>query len=158
MKYLISCLVFPIGICFGQYDQLHETVKHIDSLVMEINTKRFSKTVVVHDTMSAMSGAKEKEIKGYFVNGVLKKVVVTFLHNERTREVYFGPGKEYECKVIYIKDYDPVSQGIYAEVYVWERKLVKSIVNDPLNIDEKNKPERMIERSNYEIIVKAHTK
>src|SRR5688572_30056549 len=158
MKYLISCLVFPIGICFGQYDQLPETVKHIDSLVAGINAKKLTKTVVVHDTMSAMSGAKEKEIKGYLENGVVKKVVVSFLHNERIREVYFGPGKEYECKVIYIKDYDPVSQGIYAEVYVWERKLVKSIITDPLNIDEKNKPERMIERSNYEIIVKAHMK
>jgi hypothetical protein len=155
MKYLISCLVLPFGISFGQ---LPETVKHIDSLVAEINAKRFSKTIVVHDTMSAMSGAQEKEIKAYLENGTVKKVVVTFLRSERIREVYFGPGKDYECKVIYIKDYDPVSQGIYAEVYVWERKLVKSIVTDPLNPDEKNKPAKMIERSNYEIIVKAHMK
>ena len=125
---------------------------------MQINALRFSKTVVVHDTMSAMSGTKEKEIKGFFENGILKKVVVSFLHNERIREVYFGPGKDYECKVIYVKDYDPVSLGISAEIYVWERKLVKSIITDPLNLDEKNKPERMIERSNYEIIVKAHMK
>ena len=155
MKYVVSCLVFSMGICFGQ---LPETVKHIDSLVTEINARKLTKTIVVHDTMSQLSGAQEKEIKAYLDNGVVKKVTVTFLHNERVREVYFCSGKDYENKVIYIKDYDPVSLGLYAEIYVWERKLVKSIVTDPLNPDEKNHPERMIERSNYEIIVKAHMK
>jgi hypothetical protein len=150
---MLIYLVFCCGVCWAQ---LPETVKHIDSLVAEINAKKFSKTIVVRDTMSKMSGVQEKEIKAYLENGVVKKVVVSFLYDERIREVYFGPGKDYECKVIYIKDYDPVSNGLYAEVYVWERKLVKSIVTDPLNLDEKNKPAKMIERSNYEIIVKAH--
>jgi hypothetical protein len=153
MKCLISCLVFSISICFGQ---LPATVKHIDSLVAEINAKRFTKTMVVHDTMSQLSGAQEKEIKAYLENGVVKKVVVTFLHDQRIREVYFCSGKDYDNKVIYVKDYDPVSNALYAEIYVWQRKLVKSIITEPLNPDEKNHPERMIQRSNYEIIVKAH--
>lgn len=125
----------------------------IDSMVNEINGQKFTETLVINDTIAMLSGYKEKEIKAYFTNHVLKKTVVLFKNSNRVREVYYGPGESYKNKVIYVKDYDAESLALMTEIYVWERKLVKSIVTDPVNEDERRHPEKIIDRANYELLV-----
>lgn len=149
MKWLLLHLVFLFNIAVNA--QL--ITGHIDSLIENINKGKYSK-FVINDT-AHMLGYKEREIVAYMNGDTIKKVVAKFRNSDRSREVYFGPGKDYENKVIYIKDYDMVTNELYAEVYVWERKLVKSIVSFPLNEDERNHPEKIIDRANYQFIICA---
>jgi hypothetical protein len=156
MKWRLIYLFFIYGI--QTYAQSPLVISHIDSLVADINRKKFTEQVLINDTVAMLSGYAEKEIKAYLDHGVIKKAVATFHGSNRIREVYYGPGKDYENKVMYIKDYDGVTNALDAEVYVWERKLVKSIITDPVKEDERKHPERIIDRANYELLVKVKMK
>jgi len=151
MKRSIFILVLLLS---SVYAQQPSDVRKIDSMVAEINGISFTQTVIINDTNTILSGMKEQQIIGYLDNGEIKKVVVTFRNSNRIREIYNGPGKEYANKAIYIKDYDSVTLALLAEVYVWNRKLLKSIVTDPLNADEIMKPERLIQRAQYDYFIK----
>ena len=125
----------------------------IDSIVSGINREKFTRTLVINDTVAMLSGYKEKEIKAYFVGNTLKKTVVLFRNSSRVREVYYGPGESHKNRVVYVKDYDGETLALCAEVYFWDRKLVKSIITDPVNEDERNHPEKILDRANYELLV-----
>lgn len=150
LKYWIFCFIALNGI--SSYSQSTWAPK-IDSIVADINRQKFTRTLVINDTIAMLSGYKEREIKAYFTGDVLKKTVVLFRNSKRIREVYYGPGESYKNRVVYVKDYDGESLALCAEVYFWERKLVKSIITDPVNEDERNHPEKIFNRANYELLV-----
>lgn len=150
VKYLFFWGV--ILVCLNCYSQA-TWVPTIDSIVADINRVKFTRTLVIKDTVAMLSGYKEKEIRAYFQGDVLKKTVVLFRNSKRIREVYYGPGESYKNRVVYVKDYDGESLALSAEVYFWERKLVKAIITDPVNEDERNHPEKILDRANYELLV-----
>jgi hypothetical protein len=147
------CFLLVVGIHGSMVYSQATWTPTIDSIVSEINGEKFTRTIVINDTVAMLSGYKEKEIKAYFAGNILKKTVTTFRNSKRVREVYYGPGETYKNRVVYVKDYDGETLALYAEVYFWERKLVKSIITDPVNEDERNHPERIFDRANYELLV-----
>jgi len=150
IKYWVVFLLAFNGIC--SYSQA-TFVPTIDTMVAQINRIKFTRTLVLNDTVAMLSGYPEKEIRAYLQGDTLKKTVVSFRNSKRIREVYYGPGESYKNRVIYVKDYDGESLVLCAEVYFWERKLVKSIIIDPVNEDERNHPQKILDRANYELLV-----
>lgn len=140
--------------CFLVIHLSAQSVGHIDSLVAGINNKKFTSKIYIDDTIALLSGYKEQNITAYFIGDTIKKVVVRFRNSTRIREVYNGPGKDYENKIIYIKDYDTITNALDAEAYVWKRKLYKSIITNPVNEDERWHPEKMIDRAYYDLLIK----
>jgi len=148
-------LFFGVAFAFiSLYAQQPADAGKIDSIVNSINASGFTKTVVINDTNTILSGMKEKEIIGYLVGSDIKKIVVKFRNSNRIREVYYSSWEKYGSEKVYIKDYDGITLALGAELYIWNRKLLKSIVTDPLNEDEIMKPERIIQRTNYDYFVK----
>ncbi len=150
MRWAVIYIIFCFS-CLQISGQSPQIIGHIDSMVTTINKKTSAAQIYIDSTN--LIGLPEVKITGYIYSDTLKKVVARFRNSDRIREVYFGPGDYYENKVIYIKDYDAITNALYAEVYVWERKLVKSIISDPVNVDEIRHPERLIDRANYEIMI-----
>jgi hypothetical protein len=86
----------------------------------------------------------------------IKKVVARFKRSPRIREVYFGPLKEYQRKVIFLKDIDSTNGKLLFEAYGWDGKLMKSNTVTPLDSEESVNPELVLNHADYETRIKFY--
>src|SRR5262249_12303930 len=140
-----------------------QTIADIDLRKARIDNLQFTDTVLINDTVYDLL-SKEREIIGYLHKDTLLKTISRFKNSNRVRIAYYSGKRNYSDNgiVIYLKEYDEITQQLLTEVYAHENHkpylepvIISAILIATLNEDEQKSTSLLLSRSNYNYQINA---